>query len=289
MKIGVSSYSYSRCNLSSLEVLKKAREMGFEAIEFSGLSSPPEGETMVTYAAMIREEAEKLGIEIVNYAIAADFIAGSGGDLDKEIQRVKEEVKIAEALGVPCMRHDAAWGIPKGYNNARGFDDVLPLLVKGCRAVTEFAQDLGIKTTIENHGYFCQDSDRVEKLINGVNHSNFGLLLDIGNFLCVDEEPVKAVGRLLPYVFHVHVKDFHVKSGMMPDPGKGWFKTRGENYLRGAIIGHGDVPIIQCLRQLKNAGYDGTFSIEFEGIEDPILGISVGAENLRRYIKDIMG
>jgi sugar phosphate isomerase/epimerase len=288
MKLGVSSYSYSRCKLDSLEVLKKAKEMGFEAVEFAGLSAPPEGETVLTYAARVKEEAEKLGIKIINYAVSADFINGSNGDLEREIERVKEEVKIAKALGVPCMRHDATWGFPKEYRGARGFDDALPRLAEGCRAVTEFAQELGIKTTVENHGFFCQDSDRVEKLVNAVNHPNFGVLLDIGNFLCVDEDPVKAVGRLLPYVFHVHVKDFHVKSGMLPNPGKGWFKSRGGNYLRGAIIGHGDVPVVQCLNLLKNAGYNGFLSIEFEGIEDPITGIAIGAENLKRYVEDIM-
>jgi len=288
MKLGVSSYSYSRCGLNSLEVLKKAKEMGFEAVEFAGLSTPPEGETLITYAARVKEEAEKIDIKIINYAVSADFINGSNGDLEKEIERVKEEVRVAKALGVPCMRHDDTWGYQKQYSGARGFDDALPRLAEGCRAVTEFAQELGIKTTIENHGFFCQDSDRVEKLINAVNHPNFGVLLDIGNFLCVDEDPVKAVGRLLPYVFHVHVKDFHVKSGMLPNPGKGWFKSRGGNYLRGAIIGHGDVPVVQCLNLLKNAGYDGFLSIEFEGIEDPIAGIAIGAENLRRYVEDVM-
>ena len=37
---------------------------------------------------------------------------------------------------------------------------------------------------VENHGYFAQDSDRVEKLINAVDHPNFGLLLD-GATSCV--------------------------------------------------------------------------------------------------------
>jgi sugar phosphate isomerase/epimerase len=273
--------------LSSVEVVRKAKEMGFEAVEFSGLSSPPEGETLLTYAAQVKEEAKKLGIEIANYAVGADFINGSNGDWEKEVERLKEEVKIAKALGVPCMRHDATSGFPRGYQGAKGFDDALPILIKGCRAVTKFADDLGIKTTVENHGFFCQDSQRVEKLINGVNHSNFGVLLDIGNFLCVDEQPIKAVGRLLPYVFHVHAKDFHVKLGMLPDPGEGWFKSRGGNYLRGAVIGHGDVPITQCLMLLKNAGYQGVLSIEFEGIEEPIMAISMGLNNLRRYIEKL--
>ena len=116
-------------------------------------------------------------------------------------------------------------------------------LIAGCRAVTEYAAEKGIKTMVENHGFFCQDSERVEKLICGVNHVNFGVLVDIGNFLCVDENPCDAIGRLMPYAFHVHAKDFHVKSGLEPNPGTGWFTSRGGNFLRGAIIGHGNVPL----------------------------------------------
>jgi len=287
MKLGVSSYSFSRLmannTLTLLEVIHKAKEMGFDVIEFSGLKLP-EGEKPESFAEKVREECARVGIEVGNYTIGADFINGSNGNLDDEIERLKGEVRIAKILGSPGMRHDATRGFPRGYVGPKGFDDALPILIKGCRAVTEYAESLGIRTMVENHGFFVQDSERVEKLANGVNHKNFGLLVDIGNFLCADEDPAKAVGRVAPYAFHVHVKDFHVKPGTAVNPGTGWFNSRAGNYLRGAIIGHGDVPVLQCLRILKKAGYDGTISIEFEGMEDPILGISVGLENLKKYI-----
>ena len=60
--------------------------------------------------------------------------------------------------------------------------------------------------------------------------------------------------------------------------------SRGGNYLRGAIIGQGDVPVRQCINTLKRAGYDGVLSIEFEGMEDPLKGIRIGVDNLRRFI-----
>ena len=60
--------------------------------------------------------------------------------------------------------------------------------------------------------------------------------------------------------------------------------SRAGAYLRGSIIGHGEVAVVQCLRLLKRAGYDGVLSIEFEGMEDPILGISTGLRNLKRYL-----
>jgi sugar phosphate isomerase/epimerase len=235
----------------------------------------------------VKEACDAAGLPVVSYTIGADFLNGSGGDWRAEVERLKDEVRIAQALGCSRMRHDAAWGFPKGKQGARGFDDALPILAEGCRAVTEFAADLGIYTMVENHGYFAQDSDRVEKLINAVDHPNFGLLLDVGNFLCVDENPAQAVGKLLPYVFHVHVKDFHFKTGLEPDPGEGWFPTRSGNYLRGAVVGHGVVPVVQCLRLLKTYGYDGALSIEFEGMEEPVQAVRIGLANLRRYLKSI--
>lgn len=288
MKIGVSSYSYSRLMgpgmMSVFDVVARAKEMGFDSIEFAGIPVP-DGESIESYAGRLREACAKHGLPIASYTIGADFLNGSGGNMEEEIERLKGEVRVAKRLNAPVMRHDASRGFPVGHGGARGFADALPFLVRGCRAVTVYAAEIGIRTMVENHGYFCQDSERVEQLVNGVNHPNFGLLLDVGNFLCVDEDPAKAAGRLMPYVFNVHMKDFHVKPGTEPDPGSGWFQSRAGNYLRGAIIGHGNAPIEQCLRLIRKAGYDGVLSIEFEGIEDPLTGIGLGRDNLIRFLK----
>ena len=290
MKLGVSSYSFSRLvgnkTLKQIDVIAKAKEMGFDAIEFSTIAVP-EGQTLPAFAKALKSESDRVGLPIVNYTIGADFLNGSNGNLQAEIERVKQEVDVANILGVKGMRHDATGGFAAAHKGARGFDDALPALVKGCRGVTEYAATLGIKTMVENHGFFCQDSERVEKLINGVNHPNFGALVDVGNFLCADEDPGKAVGRLMPYAFHCHAKDFHVKPGTAFNPGLGWFLSRGGNYLRGAIIGHGDVPLVQCLRIIKRAGYDGVLSIEFEGMEDVLLGSATGLANLRRLVEEV--
>ncbi len=287
MQLGVSSYSFSQTGLDVFAVIQKVKELGFDVIEFAGFPKLPPGETPLSFAAKVKEACDAAGLKVANYTIGADFLTGSGGDWRAEVKRLQDEVRVAQVLGCSGMRHDAAWGFPPSKEGARSFDHALPILAKGCRAVTEFAADLGIRTMVENHGYFAQDSDRVEKLVNEVDHPNFGVLLDIGNFLCVDEEPAQAVGKLLPYTFHVHVKDFHYKSGLEPSPGEGWFPTRAGNYLRGAIVGHGVVPVQQCLRLLKSHGYDGALSIEFEGLEDPIKGVRISLANLRRYLASL--
>lgn len=288
MQLGVSSYSYSRLvrngTLKQADVIGAAKEAGFQAIEFSTIAVP-EGKTLAAYAAALRQEARQVGLPIANYTIGADFLNGSGGDLQAEIKRVKGEVDIAEILGAPGMRHDATGGFAAGHTGPKGFDDALPRLAEGCRAVTEYAAKKGIRTMVENHGFFCQDSARVEKLANAVGHPNFGILADLGNFYCVDENAGQAVGRLARHVFHAHAKDFHIKPGNGFNPGEGWFLSRGGNFLRGAIIGHGDVPLLQALRALKRSGYNGVLSIEFEGMEDVLGSLRIGLANLRRLVE----
>ena len=287
MQIGVSSYSFSRLVgagvMEQMAVISKAKEIGFDVIEFSKIAVPT-GKTLHAYAAELRAEAERLGIAIVNYTIGADFLKGSDGDLPAEIERVKGEVDVAAILGVPGMRHDASSGWPAHHTGPKSFEAALPRLAEGCRAVTEYAATKGIKTMVENHGWFCQESIRVEKLVTAVDHPNFGVLIDMGNVLCADDEPATAVSRLMPYAFHCHAKDFHVKAGTEVAPGQGWFESRGGNYLRGAIIGHGNVPVWQCLKLMRREGYQGVLSIEYEGIEDVLMGIQMGHDNLRRMV-----
>jgi sugar phosphate isomerase/epimerase len=287
MKLGVSSYSFAGAvksgQIDYLDIPAKAAEIGFDEIEFSAFILP-DGETTSGFAEKVEKACREAGIPIANYTIAGDLLGGSEGILADEIQRLKGEVDVAAILGSPGMRHDAAWRIPAGYPHYTGFDDVLPRLAEGCRGVTEYAAGLGIKTMVENHGQFAQESSRVEKLVRTVAHDNFGVLMDIGNFICADEDPIVAAGRLMPYATHVHAKDMHWKSGNEIDPGEGWSLSRGGNYWRGAIAGHGDVDLFQVIKKLKEVGYHGTLSIEFEGLEDSIKGIKIGYANLRRFL-----
>lgn len=285
MKTSVSSYSYSSYMKNSgknqLDLVPLAKEMGFDAIEFTDLR-PSEGESQEYYARRIRAEADRVGIEISSYTIGADLL--NADSLDEEVERLKGQVDVAAILGVKVMRHDATGGYKGAERTYKTFEDALPVLAEGCRRVTEYAATKGIQTTVENHGQFAQDSVRVEKLVHAVGHPNFGLLCDIGNFLCADDPSVTAVSRVAPFARHVHVKDFHIKSGSEPNPGKGYFTSRGGTYLRGAILGHGNVPVYQCLRILKQSGYDGYVSIEFEGIEDNLPALEIGLANLKNYI-----
>lgn len=283
MKAGVSLYSFhkysSNDSLGIKGCIEKARDLGYTGLDFIELGSFSSREEYLKYASDIGNFCKELEMDAVCFCVGSDFVNKSASD---EVDRVKFLAEVAASLGCSLMRHDATRGLPPSVKTKRGFDDLLPVLAESYRAVTEYAETLGIKTCVENHGFFVQHSSRVEALINSVGHKNFGALIDIGNFMCVDEEPTKAVGILAPYAFHAHAKDFHFRDGSLDAPGEGWFKTLSGNYLRGAILGHGVVRVRQCIDTLARSGYDGYLALEFEGMEDPIRAIEISAGNIKR-------
>lgn len=278
MKIGVSSYSFAQLinkgEMTQADCVEKAKELGFDSIEFIDLQ-PEEGYTKKEYAKLIRERAEKAGIEITAYTVGARLITESDEETEKEIRKCMENVDIAFELGAKLMRHDAYFA----QNKYRSFDLSLPELAVNIRKVADYAAGKGIRTMTENHGFICQDSERIERLFNAVNHPNFGVLCDIGNFLCVDEEPAIAVSRVAPYAFHVHIKDFYVHGFDYPEDG--CIVTRACNKIKGAPAGYGDVPVKQCVSILKKAGYNGNFSLEYEGTEECIPSLKKALDFLK--------
>lgn len=285
MKISVSSYSFSQYvksgKLLHFDVIKKAHEIGFKAIEFTDIPGDSY-EAQLEYAKKLRAEADKYGMDINAYTIGANLYQPTPEESAVEVARLKGQVDIAKILGCSVMRHDVCYTLGKS-GNSRSFGLMLPTIAENARAVTEYAATQGIVTCTENHGYIAQDSYRVEQLFNAVAHDNYGLLVDVGNFVCADEDNEAAVSRVAPYAVHVHAKDMY-KSSV---PLEGYIQTRGCNYFKGAIVGEGDCNVEKCLRILKRAGYDGYCSIEFEGAEDCIEGITRGFENLKAMLERI--
>ncbi len=281
MKITVSSYSLSAYRRATgcddFAICRMAKELGFDGIEFTELKPEDSGsQTQLEAAEKLRAYCAELALPIVAYAVGADLLAE---DVEKEMTRLRAQVDVAAALGAPLMRHDVAYSLPAraGYAWQDGVAEMAPRI----REITAYAAARGVRTCTENHGYLYQDPERVEALIRAVGHENYGWLFDMGNFYCADVSPVRALAHAAPYIFHVHAKDFIMKSGECIAP-EGFFQSRNGNYLRGTVIGHGDVETATVVAALKRMGYDGCLTVEFEGLEENIPALKQGLAYLRR-------
>ncbi|MCZ2258490.1 sugar phosphate isomerase/epimerase family protein [Sporosarcina sp. G11-34] len=288
MKLGLSSYSLlgalNSKEMSIIDAVQWVADQGGEHVEIvPNLGFNFEEDPMLI--DKVREKAAEVGIDISNYAIGANFITDSDEDFQAEIERVKKEVDIANRLGVKFMRHDVA-SRPIPETTIQQFQADLPKLTVACREIADYANQYGIITSVENHGYYIQASDRVQTLVNHVDRPNFKSTLDIGNFLCVDEDPVVATKNNIAYASVVHFKDFFHRPAHL-NPGEGWMQTASGNYLRGTIVGHGDIDIREVIKVVKAAGFDGYISVEFEGMEECKQASKIGMANVRRLWDEV--
>jgi inosose dehydratase len=286
VKIGVSTYSFLDAvkagEMDVLDVVQWIADNGGEHMEIV-----PYGFTLVDnleLADAVRDQAKKAGIELSNYSMPANFVRRTKDEFEAEVARVKEHVDLLDRMGIQHMRHDVtAFTLPPENATIEYFENSLPQIVEGCRRIADYAAQFGITTTIENHGVAVQHSDRVQRVLHAVDRPNFKTTLDIGNFMCVDEDPIVGVSKNLPYASLVHFKDFYVRP-FYHDPGGGkWFKTVNGNFLRGAIVGHGDIEVREIVKLIKRSGYDGYLTLEFEGMEDCREACKIGLDNLRRF------
>ena len=298
MKIGLTSYSL-HADISSgkktiLDAMRFAKENGAEHMEIVPLCFSLYDEKTGTFNDRLIEEiralSEELNLPLSNYAISANLMDEDIGKRKAEIERVKRNVDVAHRLGIPTMRHDlASAGSPSGENSARAFEHFLPFAVESAREIADYAASLGISTLLENHGFFVNGSDRVLRVIDAVDRPNYGLLLDTGNFRCVDEDPLVAVKKCASIAKMVHLKDFYVRrTDQMRgvERSGGWFSAGSGVYLlRGSILAQGDLDVWSSLKLIRDSGYNGYVSIEFEGMENCEVGCISGMQAARLILE----
>lgn len=300
MILGLSSYSLDPAiasgEMTLYDAIDWAAAQGAECMElvpFSFTFMDDERHIDSEYIKKVVRHAKDAGIKLCNYSVLADLCKEDPDALRDEVARVKRHVDVAAELGVPVMRHDvSAFRRPHGENGLEYFEKLLPLMVESAGAIADHAAQYGITTLIENHGFFANGCDRVERIIRAVNRPNYGLLLDTGNIACVDEDPAVAAQRLASKAKMIHLKDFYIRKrdpgdSTLFDCGGHWFRSMAGHYLRGSILAQGDLDMWEILGEIKHAGYDGAIAIEFEGFEEPKYASKVGLDNARRIWNEV--
>ncbi len=300
MKIGLSTYCLNNeiktGNMTLGDVIDWIAQQGGQCVELVPFAyrfdDPLTGEIDNGFIKATKKRAQDAGIPLVNYSVLANLCV-EGEAFEAEVKRLCHHVDIASELGLERMRHDiSAFRRPLGENGIHDFDKLLPIMIEGASRVADYAKTHGIMTMIENHGFFANGCDRVERILNGVARDNYGLLLDTGNISCMDEDPTVAAIRLSGRANMVHLKDFYIRhrdpgDTTQFDCGGHWFRSLAGRYLRGSILAQGDLDIWAIVSALKNASYDGNIVIEFEGFEDPRYASKVSLDNANRIWAEV--
>ena len=218
------------------------------------------------------------GLEAAVYSISNNFIQPEAEARSQELADLKRGVDIALDLGVNTVRVFSG-SAREGVSQEAGMGWIL----EGLSAGAAYAESRGVSLALENHGKFAGRGDQVRDIIDAVNSPALRVNLDTGNFLPVGQNPREAARQLADMVILAHLKD--MRGATRDDAGHVFIDPAG-NALTGSIVGEGLVDLPAIRAELDGVGYDGWWSLEYEGAEEPL---EVGVPRSLAYARKLLG
>ena len=243
-------------NLNPYDFAAKAKELGFEGIEYVNqlykdiTKAKNKNSALKQFIAQSNAQAKAHGVENVLIMIdgEGDLAVPSVSKRNKAIENHKTWVEVAAAMGCHSIRINLFGERDEQAWKAQSAESM--------RKLGEFAAPYKINIIVENHGYLSSNAALVMEMLEEVNQLNCGTLPDFGNFClerkdgerwgtnCVKEyDRYKGVEELMPRAFAVSAKshDFDAQGN-----------ETNTDYLR-------------MLELVKSAGYNGFIGVEYEG------------------------
>lgn len=225
----------------------------------------------------VKKQVADAGLALAVYSIGNDFFQPDREVWAKQLADLKAGVDTANRLETSVLRVFSGNAKPD-YTFEQGFDWIAEGLAQGA----EYALAHGVTLALENHGLMAGRSDQVRKIIETVNSPALRANLDTGNFLLVNQNPTDAARELAGLVALVHLKDF--RQATSADTQHVYKGLDGAAFT-GSVVGEGQVDLKTITGILREAGYAGWLSLEFEGGQDPLtIGVPESLKAAQRLL-----
>jgi inosose dehydratase len=169
-----------------------------------------------------------------------------------------------------------------------GLDDEQWLtFAAGADRIAEAVRDkYGMRTVFHHHcGGYVETPREVEKLMELTDPELLGLCLDMGHYAFGGGDPMEALLKYYPRIWHVHFKDFDPRIGQESRENKyDYFESVEQGVF--CELGLGNVKFQTIVSTLMEKGYEGWIVVEQDVL--PGMGSPLEcAENNRKYIKSL--
>lgn len=269
VKLAVSTYSYWHFRdprISVETVIDRASEMGVQGVDILHQQMDREEKE---YLCRVKRHAFVRGVDLVCLSIHQNFVSPDAAVRQANIDHTIHCIQMAARMGIPCIRlNSGRWGTVPTFDELMALggeepplpgyteDNAFNWCIESISRCLPEAAECGVILGLENHWGLTRKAEGVLRIVNALPSPWLGVLMDTGNFL---EEPYTSLEQLAPQTVFVQAKTYY---------GGGEWYTLDLDYHRIAAI-------------LKNVGYRGYISLEFEGKQDPACAVPRSFEMLR--------
>lgn len=239
--------SKTTADLSALDVLDLAAEIGAEGVEFYGLPKhlPPTANVRTVRRIAAKAKRLELVVTLLDTYLG-QFSQNGDAHAEEQLKRFDQYLKMAEVLDCGWVR---LWpGEPLHPSDARA-DHFLRAAHYIARACTQ-AADQGRGVVLETHPGIGATTESMLRLIELVDRPNLRVTYDPCNQLSSFDPAYGVAGfrRLLPHLVNIHVKN--------GDP-----RFSGEDF-HNLLLGEGAIDWTEIFQAVQRSDYDGWIAIE---------------------------
>lgn len=255
------------------QIVEFASKHGFKGIEVRGLQRQMDLPLCKEFDAQNLSATMQLmqdhNLKFVNLGSSCTLHFADPAHRQKNLDEGKRFVDLAQKLECPYIRV-----FPNNFPKEQTKEQTLELIAAGLKELGDYAINSKVKVLMETHGDVLYIGDLVQ-LMKMVNHSRVGLVWDMTNmWVKTKESPANAYKVLRNYIHHTHIKNANLVDGKII-------------YTR---LAQGQVPIFETIDVLREGGYPGYYSFEWEKLwhpelEDPELAIADYATEMKKYFQ----
>jgi len=269
VKFALETYSFWHFKppkVSVQTVIEKAASMGFAGVGILHRQMDSEDQA---YINSLKRIALVNGIDISCLSIHQNFVSPDAQVRQKNIDHTIHCIELAHELGAPCIRlNSGRWNTVESFDKLmelrgveppiQGYteDDAFGWCIGCIEACLKKAESLGVVLALENHWGLTSTPAGLLRILNAIDSPWLAAIMDTGNFL---ESPYVKLEKIAPKAVYVHAKTYF---------GGGEWYTLDLDYKK----------IAQILYRNK---FHGFVSLEFEGKEDPDIGVPKSLKLLR--------
>ena len=240
MKLGLCTWSYHKSLESGKLDFARLLDICARQLQLGGVDIIAEHLPKADKKSLIgyKKMACDLQLSIACLSPGNNFGQSSAQERKREVDKIKHWLEVGYILGAPVLRIFSGW--PDPYRDKQRLWPEMVGCIRECEAK---AREAGIVLAIEPHndGGFLPTAGDTLGLIREINSEWVRVNLDTGNYQ--DADNYKAIQDTIAYAPHIHAKVHHIsREG----------RELEFDYERIFSI-------------IKEAGYRGFVSLEFEG------------------------
>lgn len=229
-------------------------ELGYE-----GIAVTPDVNHLDPYSSEIESESNEINLAILNSGLNVVIETGARFILNSRVkhqptlispQPTDQSQRYDFLLHCISMAHELGSDVVSFWSGKASSEEspsqLMTRLVEQCQRLADDAAKMDVRLAFEPEpGMFIDTMDKFAELHSRVDHPHFGLTLDVGHLICLNELPVsKAIYDWQHFLWNIHLDDM---------------KPNVHDHL---MFGEGSVNFQDLFTALKSIDYQGMASVE---------------------------